>query len=378
MAVPVGVSRRLASLRDHVDQVEAVLDPLRDLDDGLYDELQPLLLLEVTKLRDRLTGAAAAPDPWGALQDVKTDAVGLFTECLGFLGGAVALRSDLDAGRCRVANRLVADFRRAAHLPGPAISVPAEREYVNTMSDLIRVRFPGEGLWDLPVVAHEFGHSVCDNLGGGKARTAVHEAAATEQPKPGRLAQARAEELWSDVVATYVAGPAYAATCFRLRFDPSLAGVPDVLDTHPSPDKRAVAVLATLRRLEQRRVQGGSLAGSLAEVTADLEQAWAQELEEAGKTEPPPEVIDRVEHAAAAYYDVLDAEAPTLRYCGLEAAEAASWQLAKGRDRPAAAGIVDILNAAWLVRLRAEPADVAVNGDVATRALAWCEEVADA
>ena len=199
-----------------------------------------------------------------------------------------------------------------------------------------------------------------------------------DQPNPGRLSKARAEELWSDVLATYVAGPAYAATCFRLRFDPSLAGVSDVLDTHPSPDKRAVAILATLRRLEQRRRDGGSLAGSLAPLTAELEQSWTKELAEAGKTEPPPEISERVDSAASAYFNVLEAEAPTLRFPGLEVAEATRWQLVKGRDRPVAAGIVDILNAAWLVRVGARPGDVAAGGELAKRALAWCQDVADA
>jgi hypothetical protein len=262
VAAPAGVMKRLASLQGHVKQVEAVLDPLRTIDAPLYDELQPLLVLEVTKLRDRIDAAAAAEDPWTELREVKDDALGLFTECLGFLGGAVALQAQLDEGRCRIANRLVATLRRDAHLPGPAISVPAEREYVNTMSDLIRLRFPGEGVWDLPVVVHEFGHAVCDQVGKGAARDAVKQAAAAERAKPGRLREARYEELWADVVATYVTGPAYAAACLRLRFDPSLAGESDVVSVHPSVDKRAVAILATLRHLEERRLESGVLAGS--------------------------------------------------------------------------------------------------------------------
>ena len=95
--------------------MEAVLDPVRAVDPALYDELQPLLRLEATKLAQRVDAA----ESWDELRLVQADADALFSESLGFLGGAMALQAGLDEGRCRIANVLVATLRRDARLPGP-------------------------------------------------------------------------------------------------------------------------------------------------------------------------------------------------------------------------------------------------------------------
>jgi hypothetical protein len=374
----LGVTKQQALLCGHLEQVAAVLAPLRDIDEALFDRLEPLLQLEVAKLSGRVERAVAAANPWAELRDVRDDAIGLFTECLGFLGGAVALHAKLDAGRCRIANHLVATLRRAGELPGPVVSVPAEREYVNCMSSLIRLRFPGEGLWDLPVVVHELGHAVCDQLGARAARDAVIAAAAKEQANPGRLLVSRYEELWADVFATYVAGPSYAATCLRLRFDPSLAGAPEGLATHPSVEKRAAVILATLGHVEERRRHetGGAIAGSVADTLTELQTDWLAELAAADRTAMASQVAKPALAAADSYCALLDSFVPTLRFPGLAIADGARYRLKAGQARPPSAGILDVLNAAWLARLDIERDGQPVEY-LAERAVVWCAEAAD-
>jgi hypothetical protein len=373
----IGVAKQCALLRGHLEQVVGVLAPLREIDEPLYARLQPLLDLEVTKLRDRVAIAETATDPWAEVRDLREDAAGLFTECLGFLGGAVALKAKLDDGRCRIANHIVAEVRTAGELPGHAISVPAEREYVHVLSSLIRLRFPSEGLWDLPVVVHELGHAVCDQLGAGTARLAVAAAAAEERDPPDRYLLGRYEELWADVFGAYVGGVSYAATCLRLRFDPSTAGASNLLSTHPSVDRRAEAILATLEHLEQRRRAADAIGGSFEPYLAELVDAWVSELDTAGRARPSELVAAPVRAAVTRYCAVLDAAVPTLRRQDLTRAEGAILPLETGAARPPKADMLDILDAAWFARLRANRNGGPVE-HLATRASAWCEEVAGA
>jgi hypothetical protein len=288
----------------------------------------------------------------------------------------VALHAELDGGRCRVANHIVAKLRTDSELPGYAVSVPAEREYVNCLSKLIRVRFPGEGLWDLPVVVHELGHAICDELPGNAGRDAVKAEAAIEQPSLGRLVQSRYEELWCDVFGTYVAGVAFAAACLRLRFDPSRAGEPDFTGTHPSVDKRAVVILATLGHLQTKWKQTGATSGSLAATTTRLEEDWNADVAAAGGHAPATEVAERARTTAAAFWQVLDAHTPTLRHPGLALAQAARPRLVTGEARSPSYGVIDTLNAMWLARLADGPGPAALD-QLAEYAMAWCEEVAD-
>jgi hypothetical protein len=107
-----------------------------------------------------------------------------------------------------------------------------------------------------------------------------------------------------------------------------------------------------------------------------LERRWREELAEAGKAGPSAAIAESIEHAVEAYLNVLDAEAPTLRYTRLAVAEAARGHLEQMNPRPPSVGIVDALSAAWLARVRAEDDGGVLSKQLAPVALAWCEEVA--
>ena len=134
---------------------------------------------------------------------------------------------------------------------------------------LIRIRFPVCGIWDLPIVAHEFGHFAA-------ARITVSEGGADrvlpfarfvdeyldENRNLGNEWRDYLSEYFADCFATFVLGPSYACTSLLLRFDIGTAyAEADML--HPSYAKRAHAILCLLRRMDAEADSAGDFTGAV-------------------------------------------------------------------------------------------------------------------
>ena len=118
---------------------------------------------------------------------------------------------------------MLASLTTTLRSPSAPPSLPAPGEYVDLLSDVIRVRFPGGSVWDLPIAVHELGHFAAGRLRPDRrSRTSVEDIIARERADKRYLGYF-ADELFADTFATFVAGPSYAYTCMTTRFTPQSA-----------------------------------------------------------------------------------------------------------------------------------------------------------
>jgi hypothetical protein len=121
----------------------------------------------------------------------------------------------------------------------------------------VALRFPGSRVWDLPFLAHEFGHHLVAQLPHYEPAfpdkrplrdvvVAVTRAlSAVDQPLPSDQATAHAHELVADAVATVCCGPTYPVACLCLRVPPGTHASARSA-THPAWRDRVAATRATL------------------------------------------------------------------------------------------------------------------------------------
>jgi hypothetical protein len=366
MPLPEIVRVRRDTVAADLDRVDATLQSIEG-PDSLVKRLQPIVHMEVERLRERL---ATLPDDasvaWPALIDIGNKAARVAAETLSFVGGVAARSAGLDRGSCDLADRLLAAVGTDLLEAYQPVTVPASGEYIDVLSDVIRVRYPGAGVWDLPVVLHEFGHYVEPRLGRPDSPvTAIIRREADQRPFLGSFAG----ELWGDVFATYVAGPAYAFSCLS-RFAPTTAH-DDAKPTHPSPVKRAVAVFHALDATQAAWERGGRASGSLDPLAKSAREWWAGRLEGAGvAAEPSAEERSYAVGLAAEFVAVLDASAPAVRYDDATVAAAVRRSLADPAiPRPETVSIVDALNGGWWARHAAEAAGRADRVPAITKAV---------
>jgi hypothetical protein len=354
----------------------------------LQARLEPRLRRELAaqrkalgRVRKAVTEERAAELCWEMHRKAQARCRSFFAEWITCVQGAAMRAAGTDGGMCTVADALLDELAsRGDGIGWGGFTVPAAGERFSDTADVIRLRFPEAGVWNLPVAAHEFGHYVGpvlkerdaegrfvhpfdellrrESLGDGWI---VEGTGAT----PARIQQF-VHEYFADAFAAWTLGPAYACTCVFLRFDP---GTPTG-SAHPSDAARAYAVLRTLEGL------GGPGAGfddPFPGVAAYLRDAWAKAAGAAGAAgdwHPPPRLDGLLDEMVA----LLRAALPLLRY------DAAAWNRAQALspalapaepdpDPPQGAALVDVLNAAWRARL-AHPGDEAAGREVARKAMA--------
>lgn len=146
-------------------------------------------------------------------------------------------------------------------------------ESLTPLIGLVRLRYPGAGFWDLPALAHEFGHHVLagpaavdpgdllplrDAADGftveQSARQVLWRPAFAEREDQCRR---RIAELVADVFATYAVGPAYPWCCVALRIPPD--DIDRLHPEHPPWQFRVPAMIETLRAMSARSRDGGYL-----------------------------------------------------------------------------------------------------------------------
>ncbi|MEV7026891.1 hypothetical protein [Kitasatospora sp. NPDC093558] len=316
-------------------------------------------LREVRKLVD---GQADVPldRAWSDLSYHRVRLNDLFEETLALMEGAALRRSWQDGG-CRLADRLADEISVLTPEKWNAFTVLDTEEFYAGSTRVIRVRFPGDGFWDLPIVAHEFGH-----FAGPKIIDIEDESV---HPLAEKLKEVGEEtpahwpwlhESFADIFATYAVGPAYGLVCALDRFDPAAADQDN--DTHPAPNTRLALILGTLAVCDDGQNYG--------RVMEKIRAVWAVQTGEAGSEgkielrEPFDQWLDfslRLlrDRLPSAMYKGWVRTADLSRLLGGDArAEATDWSLR------------DIVNAAWRARIRE-------NGDapgwIAQRACALAE-----
>jgi hypothetical protein len=345
---------RRRELGGFLRRIEGTVNP-GAVTDARLGRLRPVIANEAARLRERLdTLPDAAQPPWTELAEIENLTRRLAEETLAVIGGISLRAGGLDVDAVDLPKALLARVAGAMALGDTFITVPSGSEFIDLMSDVIRVRYPGTGVWDLPVILHEFGHFLVRHLPRSAEPSvwAVIERERGVKPRCGYFA----DELWADTFAAYVGGPAYAFSAL-VRFDPASAAK-DFAPYHPSAVKRAAAVLITLGRSQLAWKRRQRFAGSLAEPIALARDLWQARLAAAGvTTEPDAEALAYAEGITAEFLAILDRDWPRIRYDDAQRAAAIRQGLDSGRpDLPTGAGLIDVMNGGWWARRKAEAA----------------------
>ena len=211
---------------------------------------------------------------WGKMTDLAASARPLQREALEFLGGCLIREQGLDrepaavaaatregAGICGLADLMLRDYARRTGINWNARTVLGSDPFLETDTEVIRLRFPSWSLWDLPLLAHEFGHLAA------RATPAFVEYQREQTGSSGMEQRGRhMDEFFADVFATYTLGPAFACDVVLLQFQPAEAYL--ARGAHPSHQERARVILQTLT--EMNRKGAGAFGGALQQ----LERAW--------------------------------------------------------------------------------------------------------
>lgn len=353
---------RLDAFATGCDEAEKAINS-KGINTKLYQRAAPDLVHRISEQRKRIAEQRSrieknhfSADSWNRLQTDEEEGSTLFGECLAFLQAARARGHDVDADLCEIADALLDELAGGlTNIDWKRFTVLATEEFFRDLAQIIRVRFPFSGIWDLPVSAHEFGHFVAGRLNVG--RPGGSHSLPFQEYKEGFKRQHAdrgdewmfyLEEYFADVFATFALGPAYACTCLLLRFGPVSAH--DENDKqHPSYAKRAYAILQTLRRMSQEKD-----AQELKTAADALGEFWNQALTSAGQSTTVPEE-EFVGGLVSNFYEMLKSGAPGARFNRWETAKKQCPWVENGKlpDGIQAADlkISDLLNTAWLCRM---------------------------
>ncbi len=378
------LQRRRRELERSLQALGGTLAPLVAESAELIDKLRPIVTAETERLKERLSRIdGTPPQQWSQLVTLTADVERLAAEVLAFVGGVAARAADLDGGLCEMADRLIDETARPLLVNYHAITLPAAGEYIDVLSEVIRVRYPGDRIWDLPFALHELGHFLVTRF--HPAQNVKIPEQAQGEDTPAQIIRreqtvgervvpylgAYAEEVWADTFAAYVCGPAYALAALT-RFDPAVAHT-HPSPTHPAATMRAAAILATLEHSQEAWQRGGSTAGSLRPLIALATSVWQARLRAVGvdteaDTEPAAKMREQGARLAGEFVQLLDRQSVAARYVNARAAGYVRGWLVGGGACPAQCSLLDVLNGAWWAR--AEPAP---DGGAASP-----EEIADA
>ncbi len=353
------LARRLEDLRRDLNRARLALDNTKDKNlqlrakDRFGDEFDARFG-EAKELEALVSLPSAPPslkvaEYWAKYRTLNTQIGVLIAECLAFRVGELLRREKLDDQLCEIADALLDALSDDARISWKRLTILDRTDQYVPLAQIIRFRFP-TSVWDLPLVAHEYGHFLASELkeptATGQDRFPFTELLAREGNDPLRPeARNHLRELFSDVFAAYALGPAYAFPSVLRRYDPSENTVGTY--THPSGDARVRAILRVLKKTDEARPAGG---GHYESVIHTLQNAWnncrKDVLPEPKET---AEYLSQLECWVDEIYLMIANNLKRVRFDDWGVALQIAPMLApEGRDAlPAGAKIPAVLNAAW-------------------------------
>jgi hypothetical protein len=312
---------------------------------------------------------------WHEFYQISQEVRPLIQECLALMEGVLVRQQGLDHGLCAIADNLLYDLSDKAGIYWRRFTVLDEGEYFGHMAQIIRLRFPEESVWNLPVAAHEFGHFVASEV------PEVYELLEREMDLRGPMHRNLAEELFADLFATYALGPAYACTSIILRFDPVAAYQEGY--SHPSFDRRVRWILKVLEMIEISNSEY-PWSTSYRQIRDHLQYLWHQILAATQQEEVEASVKHEFEDLLHELYRQLEFYFDsTIRFDKYwDRAVDLSYDLVRSKEIPALSPehtVVDVLNAAWIIRMGYQDSDdnkiSHQPAQVSDRALELCKQV---
>jgi hypothetical protein len=323
----------------------------KDLERRLSEYMQTLKVR-----RKKVVADDRVPD--NAWSEVKSSASSaLLDECLLYLQAARSRGADVAPDLCEITDALFEELAlKASSVVWKRFSVFAAEDSFDVMTDVIRVRYPVSGVWDIAVAVHEFGHFLSGRLrhlrDDGSSSLAFQEHRNSVVPPQQTAAlgidwRVWVDEIFADVFATFAVGPSFGCSCLLFRFDPSSAE--DEADgKHPSYAKRAYVILRALRHLNNEQPMG-----KLMRVIELLDSSWRGACQSAGTS---PELSENyqtwLDGQVSTLYFMLRTDVGGLKFQGWESAQNKAGWLEKLPDPPEEFTLVELLNAAWICRLK--------------------------
>jgi len=324
------------------------------LDQLAGDRIRALLTdaqQELKKLARDVTRSGVTSPRLTTMANLQTATDRVLSEYLALALGAMARAANADLGACDEADRFIQELAGRIDRRFARPTVPGDHEHLHRAADVVRRRVPDHGLWDLPVMAHEFGHVVVSGL---QAYDAVHDTIRRPvEPWLQRFTgpqRQQATELFCDVFATYALGPSYPCTLVLHRLDPTASAVAEQTSTHPGDASRVYACLWTLRKMQDGQK------GPYSRFLGRLSAAW-QALQDGA--EQRARVDKQAERALisdlSACWVTLEKNLGSVRYEWSASVRDLVGVLEGGKTVPDSGDYssADVLNAAWFVRLDA-------------------------
>lgn len=209
------------------------------------------------RIRARVSWAAnllSSGDGWTELSAGVNDADLLTDEVVALATTRLMRQQGLDTGAFDAAEALIARLAALSGLKPLILGHTQEWESMNHTRGTVSLRYPGSRLWDLPFLAHEFGHHAIVHLPNLESvlderplERVVSRAANLRDTdvETANLASSRANELVADAFATVTCGPCYPIACLALRV-PVGRGAVVARGGHPAWSERVAVMRSTL------------------------------------------------------------------------------------------------------------------------------------
>ena len=305
---------------------------------NLHGDIQQTM----ANLDDLIPKSNTATLPQSRFASLRARATNLFSEVLALRSVEFIRANNLDNGMCLIGDKLLAELGKAVRLEVPHLTTVAESEFFGSPSRVIRLRYPAISTWDLPVLAHEFGHSF--------GPLWYVERALKQHPheiflNSGELGSRRvADEYFCDLLATFLLGPAYPSMCVLLRFDPT-NGTDS--ETHPADTKRAWWVLRGLELLAE--MADADTASDYRGIVARLRGFWGGYIAQSNAADVTE--TEDLEASIQKLFSKLQSGLPGAAYTD----PGPAWGLKRQYDKKASVTMAGgqlrhLLNAAWFAR----------------------------
>ncbi|HVN54169.1 MAG TPA: hypothetical protein VMT46_07545 [Anaerolineaceae bacterium] len=343
--------------------------------------LSEVWLLVETEI-DRIKAAGVIQGSWGNIEKIGGLGRSLQREAQDFLGGVWISRQSLDheseklSGAVRgphisrLATHILREYSRKTGVNWSARTVLGRDPFLETSTDVVRTRFPDWSVWNLPLMAHEFGHQAAL----ASPEFLRYKGLETQSLAPDDRRRQHLDELFADIFACYTFGPAFGLDAILLHFNPREAFL--ARGSHPTDNERVKVILAVYRRMNDQ-ARGETVIYD--QVLDDLKAIWNNAVEEC--QEAPAAVdaarISDVERWTRGLLHIIDASfrlGARYKPANGELAVALAEKLnpptialtqAEILDQAAEIGIpirlLDILNGLWLARFRLEEREKLVD-----------------
>lgn len=239
----------------------------RELVSGRLFQMLSHQVYQLDQIHTSPPGQLPGPAFWQQAADAQQAGLPLKREALEFLGGLLLRYRGLTSrlhppdenpppSICSLAEHQLERLVVRTGVNWKTLIIPGPDAFVATDTEIIRVRFPDWSVWNLPLMAHEFGHvvartnAVFRNYQWNTALQATAGVPEKQRKTAFDQVQSHLEEIFCDIFATFVLGPAFACNALLLQFNPPEAAAAS--PSHPTHDERALAILTAMEAINAR------------------------------------------------------------------------------------------------------------------------------